>query len=95
MNSWFFVLVNSSIVFNDSFSVESPVPCWKLQAVGYVCIVLFVLSLISNGLLLRMFISDKKSRNKMNTYAITLTIINIVAATIEWPTIILSNFYCK
>ena len=77
------------------YGVESPVECFNLNLIAIYCIVVVVLSLIFNSLLIVVFYVYKDLSSPLNPFIITLTIFNLVGTLIEFPFVIVSNFYCK
>lgn len=71
------------------------IECYKLNLVAIYCLIIFILSLILNSILLVIFYMYKEFRNTLNNFMITLITINLIGSILEFPLIILSNFYCR
>jgi hypothetical protein len=85
---------------NDSesdlkYGLDSPVECYKLRLIALYCIFIFVLSLLTNAILLRIFYLRKKTRSSLEISMIALTMFNFFGTLVELPFVITSNLYCK
>ena len=72
---------------------SSSVPCATLQSI--VLSFLFMASMFSNFMLIRMLFSYKHLKAKMNIFVVALTILNMASTLFEMPHIIVSKFSCK
>lgn len=79
----------------DPFDAESPVECFKLKIIAVYCLIIFLLSLITNSILIWILVFYKELRNSMNTFMLALSICNLIGSLIELPMVIISNFNCK
>jgi hypothetical protein len=75
-------------------STNSTVNCITLIKIGYYCIVLFVLSILSNTVVIVIFIRNKKFMNHVNLLIIFLSILNLIGTIIELPMVTISAFNC-
>ena len=73
----------------------SPVPCFQLKIIGTVCVIIMVLAIIFNGILIVLYFRHKDLRTPLNTLIISLAVVNFIGAFLEFPFIIVSNFYCR
>ena len=83
---------------NDSWdeALANPVvACYKLQIMAVIYVLLFIGCLVFNAFLLLVFIRHKKLQNSFNMFIIALTLLNFFGSLLEFPFIILSNFYCQ
>ena len=74
---------------------EPPVDCYTLYYIGVYCIVLFVISFISNTTLLILIIKFSKELLKNNLLMMWLIILNLIGTLIELPLVAISAFKCK
>jgi hypothetical protein len=74
---------------------EPPVDCYTLNYIGVYCIVLFVISFISNTTLLILIIKFSKELLKNNLLMMWLIILNLIGTLIEFPLVAISAFKCK
>ena len=78
----------NSLNYNDWISPVIPVDCSTLQLVGVYCIILFLISIISNSLLILILIRNrKKLLTSVNIFIFALAILSLI------PT--LTAFKCK
>jgi hypothetical protein len=82
-------------LYDDMFSLEPTVECFKLRTIGLYAVFLFVSGTFFNGLLLWIFLKNKDLRTPLNAFIIALTAFNLFGCLFELPFIIISNFYCK
>ena len=80
---------------NDKIGKPSPIECTQLRSVAIYCLILFILSLLSNSILLIILIRHKEFRNATSIFMISLTILNLFGSLLEFPFVIFSNFYCR
>ena len=76
-------------------SSNSSVDCLALTKIGYYCLGLLVLSIISNTSIIVIFIKNKKFMNHVNLLIIFLSILNLVGSLIELPIVTISAFNCR
>jgi hypothetical protein len=69
--------------------------CFKLKFVAVYCVIMFILSSLFNAMLLWAFSQYKQIKNNMDRVKIAITVLNIVANTLEYPFVIVSNFSCR
>ncbi len=79
----------------DRFNKESPIPCYKLKIISGYCVIVFILCLVFNSLLLRVFLLYKYLRTSINHIIIVLTLVNLLGSIIEMSFVILSNYNCR
>jgi hypothetical protein len=80
---------------NDWEPPEPPVDCYILSYIGIYCIVLFVISFISNTTLLILIIKFSNELLKNNLLMMWLIILNLIGTLIELPLVATSAFKCK
>ena len=74
---------------------QSPVDCSTLNYIGIYCIILFVISIISNTTILGLIIKFSKQLLVNNILMIWLIILNLIGTLIELPLVAFSAFSCK
>jgi hypothetical protein len=84
---------SKQIFANEAIS-KSIDDCNTLQLIGVYLIAVFVLSIISNSILLWIFIVTKRLRKPTDILIISLTLSNLLGTVIFMPFIIISNFTC-
>ena len=72
-----------------------PLLCYKLQALGFLCILLFIACIVFNTFLLWVFFKNKKLQSSFNMFIVALSILNLIGSILEFPFIIISNFSCR
>jgi hypothetical protein len=88
-----FVMKNTvSLLYSEHQEVAK---CFKLSILAIVCCVLLALSVFLNGSLLLTFARYKSLHTRGNIFVIALTLVNFFGTIIEFPWIIVSNFYCR
>ena len=80
---------------DDSFSLESPIECYKLNIISFYCAILLLISIVINTSLLWVFYRYDDLRTSFNRFIIVLTFFNLIGSLTELPFVIVSNFYCK
>ncbi len=68
--------------------------CNTLKIIGVYLVVVIVLSIISNSILIWIFIVTKKLRKPTDILIISLALSNLLGTVIFMPFIIISNFTC-
>lgn len=86
---------NTTNRYIDKYSLDSPVECYKLNLIGILCILIFVLSSFFNSALLWTFIRNKSLRTSLNIFIIALAGFNLFGTIVELPFIIVSNLSCR
>jgi hypothetical protein len=81
--------------FIDPFDRPSPVECYKLEILGFCFTIVFIASVILNGLLLWVFYIHKELRTPINHFIIAITALHFYGAILEFPMVIASNFKCR
>lgn len=76
---------------NQTNSTVSPLDDQVLDAIGYYLIVCFCLCVLSNSVLLIVFVRHKELRVPLNLFTISVSVCNLVSA-IQFPFIIDSSF---
>lgn len=76
-------------------SEVSPALCYKLQALGVISILMFIACIVFNTFLLWVFLKNKELQSSFNMFIVALSILNLVGSFLEFPFIIVSNFYCR
>ena len=86
----------NSLNYNDWISPVIPVDCSTLQLVGVYCIILFLISIISNSLLILILIRNrKKLLTSVNIFIFALAILSLIPTLIELPLLTITAFKCK
>ena len=85
----------NSTDYELKFGSLSPVSCKVLDIIAIYCILLMVVSIVSNSLLLFIFFRNKDLRSPINTMVMALTCLNLVGSCIELPIVITSHFMCR
>ncbi len=85
---------NSSI---ENFTLPTSIPindCSSFKMIGVYLIVVFMLSIISNSILIWIFVVTKTLRKPTDILIISLTLNNLMGTVLFLPPIIVSNFTC-
>lgn len=77
------------------YSVRSPVECHTLKYLAYYCMLLLLVSLVSNVSLIVLYMQNKRLRNPLNSFIIAIITLNLVGSLIELPIVTLSNYNCQ
>ena len=69
--------------------------CINLHIFGSIELVLFIVCVVFNSILLKIFIQNKKLRTKFTKLIIVLTLNNLLGSIFIFPFTVASKFYCK
>ncbi|CAF0751292.1 unnamed protein product [Brachionus calyciflorus] len=79
----------------NSFGQVSPIECYKLNVLSFVCFIIFIFSLFFNTILLWVFFTNKELRSPLNIIIIALTFLNLFGTLTELPVVIITNYSCR
>ena len=69
--------------------------CAGLTITGFYCLTLFLLSTVSNMIVLTVFVQNKKIINHVNILNIFLSILNLFGTITALPMVAISAFKCQ
>lgn len=91
-----FSLISSETTKMREFNQESPVECYILRLIDVLVVLVFMLCLGFNSMLLLAFCRKKSpTKTALDIYMASLTFLNLIGSILEFPFIIISNFYCR
>ena len=84
------LLIKYSIV---QFGISNE--CVNLHIFGTLELLLFIMCIVFNSVLLKIFFINKKLRTKFTKLIVVLTLNNLLGSIFIFPFTIISKFYCK
>jgi hypothetical protein len=87
--------MKSNITFDYWIPPEVPVECYKLIPISVYCVLLFILSTISNATLMLIFLKNKDLMNPVNLFVFVLAALNFIGTIIEIPLVTFSAITCR
>ena len=80
----------------DWLTLDPPVDCSILTSIGVFCIILFLVSVLSNSTLMWILIKNRDDLfNTVNILTVILSAINLIGTLIEIPMVGTAAFKCK
>ena len=80
----------------NCFLQESTVDCFLFNSVGIYCILLFIVSLLSNLKLIWILIKNKKEMlHQINILILVLALLSLIGTLLGLPLITITAFACK
>ena len=79
----------------DKYVVPAAAACWQLKVTSGYVFILFVTSIITNGLLMWVLLRRKEMRKPVNSFIIFFTILSLYGTCSEFPLITISMLKCK